>query len=188
MRPVFPWAFCHAMLAIWMTMTMSVAALAEGNLQLFEQEIEAGLLYNFLKYTQWPAAHDAGASDNVVVCLFGGDPFAGHLQPMAGRTVNRHRIEIRTVNRPEDMDACSLLYIDAGRKSDWPQLARSLAEKEILTVGDFDAFAQSGGMIEFTKIEDRIGVKINIDAVIAAHLTVQDRLLRLASLVHTSPD
>ncbi|HEX3755838.1 MAG TPA: YfiR family protein [Rhizomicrobium sp.] len=187
MRSAFRWGFCHAALAVWLA-AMSVAVSAEENLQLFEQEIEAGLLYNFLKYTNWPAEHNDETRGNMVVCLFGGDPFGGHLQSMAGRTVNQHSIEIRIVNRPENMNGCSLLYIDAGRKSDWPQLAHGLNEKQILTVGNFDAFARSGGMIEFTKIEDRIGVKINLDAVTAAHLTVQDRLLRLASLVHASPD
>lgn len=187
MGPASRRGFGHAILAVWLAM-LTGSASAEENLQLFEQEIEAGLLYNFLKYTNWPAEHDAQPGGNVVVCLFGSDPFGGHLQPMAGRTVNRHSIEIRIVNGPEDVNGCSLLYIDAGRKSDWPQLAHRLNEKEILTVGNFDAFARSGGMIEFTKIEDRIGVKINLDAVTAAHLTVQDRLLRLASLVHASSD
>lgn len=158
-------------------------AYGQDNIRLVEQEIKAGLLYNFLKYTQWPAEH---ANREAVVCLIGGDPFGGRLQPLAGRTVNQHNIEIRNLANTQEIDACSLLYVHANLKPNWPQLQKALAGKDVLTVSDFDGFAQSGGMIEFTKNDNRIGVKINVDAVTAAHLTVQSRLLRLASTVHTA--
>ncbi len=175
----------RAFLALLFAIGFSVSALADDNVQLVEQEIKAGLLYNFLKYTQWPETHAQGAG-NVVVCLLGGDPFDGHLQPMAGRTVNQHAIEIRSLHNAQDASACSLLFVHANERPNWPQLQKTLAGKDVLTVSDFDGFAASGGMIEFIHADNRIGIKINVDAVNAAHLTVQDRLLKLASAVHTA--
>jgi hypothetical protein len=175
-----------ALLALLLAAALLTPAYAEENVQLVEQEIKAGLLYNFLKYTQWPPEHAQQANGDAVVCLFGGDPFNGHLQPMAGRTVNQHGIEIRNVHTLQEIDACSLLYIHADEKANWPQLQKALAGKDVLTVSDFGGFAESGGMIEFTRVDNRIGVKINVDAVTAAHLAVQGRLLRLASTVHTA--
>jgi hypothetical protein len=169
-----------------MTLLLAASVLSpaygEDNVRLVEQEIKAGLLYNFLKYTQWPAEH---ANRGAVVCLIGGDSFGGHLQPMAGRTVNQHSIEIRNLETLQDVDACSLLYVHASEEPNWPRLLKALAGKDVLTVGDFDGFAERGGMIEFTRNDNRIGVKINVDAVTAAHLSVQSRLLRLASTVHS---
>jgi hypothetical protein len=173
----------RAIVALLFAAAFLTPAYGEENVQLVEQEIKAGLLYNFLKYTQWPAER---ANGNAVVCLFGGDPFNGRLQPMTGRTVNQHGIEIRNVHSVQETDACSLLYIHANEKPNWPQLRKALAEKVVLTVSDIDGFAESGGMIEFTRTDNRIGVKINVDAVTAAHLAVQARLLRLASTVHTA--
>lgn len=158
-------------------------AYGEDNVRLVEQEIKAGLLYNFLKYTQWPTEH---VNHGAVVCLIGGDPFGGHLQPMAGRTVNQHSIEIRNLQNIQDVGACSLLYIHENQKPYWSQLQKALAGKDVLTVSDFDGFAESGGMIEFARNDNRISVKINVDAVTAAHLTVESRLLRLARTVHTA--
>jgi YfiR/HmsC-like len=154
---------------------------AEENVQLVEQKIKAGLIYNFLKYTQWPQGSPRQAGTTIVVCLFGGDPFDGNLQPMAGRTVNQRSIEIREIGSAADAPACAMLVLNGGRKADWAQLKGALAGKDILTVSDFDGFAESGGMIEFTRIDSRIGVKINTDAVTATHLAVEDRLLKLAS-------
>jgi hypothetical protein len=87
------------------------------------------------------------------------------------------------VTTAADIGVCSLLFIHADQKPNWPELQRTLAGKSVLTVSDFEGFAVSGGMIEFTQLDSRIGVLINTEAVTAAHLEVQDRLLKLARTV-----
>jgi hypothetical protein len=162
-------------------MGLAPVAHAQESIQLVEQEIKAGLLYNFMKYTDWPSDGPPELSAPMVVCLFGGDPFRGRLQPMVGRTVNQHVIELRQLQAIDELGMCSLVFVHADAKSQWPQLRMALAEKAMLTVSDFPGFADSGGMIEFTRIKNRIGVKIGAGAVMAAHLEVQDRLQRLVN-------
>jgi hypothetical protein len=165
--------------ALALAIALTAPGYAAENLQLIEQQIKAGLLYNFLKYTQWPAEH-LRAGGPIQVCLFGGDPFDGRLQPMAGRTVNEHVIEIKIIRAPTEIGDCSLLFVHAGQAPNWPELQKTLNGKSVLTVADFPDFAMAGGMIEFTRVANRIGVTINTDAINAANLQVEDRLLRLA--------
>ena len=160
---------------------LMLPAYAAERLQLVEQQIEAGLIYNFLRYTQWPAGSAGSTAAPIVVCLLGGDPFAGHLQPMAGRTVNQRVIEIRNLRTIDETQVCALLFVNAAEMPRWPELRAALATKPMLTVSNFEGFADSGGMIEFTRINNRVGVKINTEAVTAARLQVEDRLLRLAA-------
>ena len=160
---------------------------AVAQVQLIEQKIKAGLLYNFLRYTEWPAEH-LTAEAPVVVCLLGGDLFDGNLQPMAGRTVNQHAIEIRKIAPSGAVDACSMVVIHASQSPNWPELRKALAGKSAVTVSDFDGFAEAGGMIEFARVANRVTVKINPDAMNAARLNVDDRLLKLASAVRTAPE
>ena len=96
-----------------------------NNLQLAEQEIKAGLLYNFLKYTDWPPER-IGATSSIVVCIFGDDPFGGYLQPMAGRTVNQRTIVLRTIHAPSEAAMCQLLFINANEKDRWPKWRNAL--------------------------------------------------------------
>jgi hypothetical protein len=153
--------------------------LASEPIQLVEQKIKAGLLYNFLKYTQWPAPVTPG----VVVCLMGGDPFDGALTPMAGRTVNERTIAVRTLDDIGQAHDCAMLIVNADSKDSWPVWRAALSKKPVLTVSDLDGFAAQGGMIEFARTDNRIGVMINLGAVTAAHLRVEDRLLKLATVV-----
>lgn len=155
---------------------------AAGNLQLHEQEIKAGLLYNFLKYTDW--IPEKTNNTPITVCIFGDDPFDGYLNPMAGRTVNQREITLRTVRSIQETATCHLLFINANEKSRWPQIVKFLAGKNVLTVSDFSGFADAGGMIEFGHKNEHISAEINLDAVNNAQLQVQDRLLKLVTVVH----
>ena len=159
-------------------------ATAGDNLQLHEQEIKAGLLYNFLKYTEWPDA-SFSRSASVTVCVFAGDPFEDNIRPMEGRTVNQRDIAVRRISGVRDAEGCHLLFIHAGEKKRWPDLREFLSGKNILTVSDFSTFTSSGGMIEFGRKGSRIDASLNIDAVNAAGLHVEERLLRLVTLVHS---
>jgi hypothetical protein len=172
-------------LAVTAAAVFTASGHAEEGVQLIEQKIKAGLIYNFLKYTQWPQG-SRQTTGPVVVCMLGGDTFDGHLQPMAGRTVNERTIELREVGSAADAAPCALLIVHAARRAAWPQLKAALANQSIMTVSDFDGFAAEGGMIEFTHIDNRVGVAINAEAVAATHIVVQDRLLKLASAVRSS--
>jgi len=179
----------HRMSLIGLIIASAIAlpVYAAETLQLVEQQIKAGLVYNFLKYTEWPADRMPAPGDAVVVCLLGGDPFGGYLQPLAGRTVNQQVIGIKSVPTVTEAQSCSLLIVHSNQQANWPDMQRMLAGKSVLTVSDMPGFAGSGGMIEFTRTNNRIGVTINTDTVTAAHLMVQDRLLRLARTVSREP-
>lgn len=157
-------------------------ARGQESVRLVEQDIKAGLLYNFLRYTQWPPSRPEQA---MVVCIYGRDPFSGRLGPMAGRTVNQRPIEVRSIRDEAEIGSCSLLFLNAEERAAWPHLRGYLSRRNVLTVSDYEGFARSGGMIEFTRVNSRIGVRLNVGAAQAANLQVQDRLLRLASLVRT---
>ncbi|QGZ93421.1 YfiR family protein [Terricaulis silvestris] len=174
-----------AALAIVAVSAVGDACAQQTSVRLAEQDIKAGLLYNFLRYTEWPQPTASGAA--MVVCIYGRDPFSGRLASMSGRTVNQRTIEVRVLREAAQANACSLLFVSADERSNWPRLRSQLGERGVLTVSDYDGFARSGGMIEFTRINNRIGVRVNIEAAEAANLSVQDRLLRLARVVRTAP-
>lgn len=172
---------CHILLGTLLCTLLTSPPLAGASLELNEQKIKAGLLYNFLKYTQWPES--SFTSSAVTVCIFGDDPFEGNLDAMRDRTVNRREISIRQSRDMEDMRNCHMIFVNAREKSRWPRLRQFLSGKSILTVSDYPAFASSGGMIEFGRHGSRVGASLNAQAVAAAGLRVEERLLRLVTVL-----
>jgi len=168
------------LLAFWLFIALLPQFSYAAGLELQEQEIKAGLLYNFIKYTDWPAEKMSGQA--ITVCIFGSDPFDGRLKPMDGRTVNQHEISLRAIHSIADSKDCHLIYVNGDEKNSWPKLQEFLAGKPVLTISDFDGFAQSGGMIEFGHKDNHINAELNKEALSGASLHVQDRLLKLVTI------
>ena len=68
-------------------------------------------------------------------------------------------------------------------RPNWPKIAVALRGQPVLTVAEFDGFVVGGGMIHLAKNpENKIRLRINLDAVRAASLTVSGKLLRVAEI------
>lgn len=150
---------------------------AEKSLHLQEKEIQAGLLYNFIKYTQWPEAKTKEAA--ILICIIGNDPFDGQLAPLGKRTVNRHSIRIENRNDMGSATECHVAVIGGNS----PDLRELSAQNHILTVSTEEGFSKHGGMIEFGRSGQRISVMLNTAMVQQAGLDVASRLLKLVTIV-----
>jgi hypothetical protein len=166
---------CVLVLAGWIVGAHT--ALAQDSARLAEQDVKAGLVYHFLRYTEWPDGDDGP----MVVCTFGRVVLGGRLEPMEGRTVNHRRIEVRGATA-ETLQDCAVVVVDAEARALWPDLRARLNGVDVLTVSDFDGFAAAGGMVEFARVNRRIDLRINVRALNEAGLVVQDRMLRLAGV------
>ena len=58
-----------------------------------------------------------------------------------------------------------------------------MAHKSILTVSDIPRFANYGGMVELAKDQSRLRLKINLERVKQADITIAAPVLSLATLV-----
>ncbi len=176
-----------ALVAVIFLIPLGSFAEEQSQMQLSEQKIEAGLIYNFLKNTEWPPGKMGPPSSPLVVCILGtDDPFNGYLQPIESRTVNQRTIKLRHISNTEETGGCHMLFIGSDEQAQWPALHTFLAQKSVLTVGDFDGFSSSGGMIEFGTENDHIQIWLNVEAVSLSHLHIFDSLRRLAKTTHPS--
>jgi hypothetical protein len=62
----------------------------------------------------------------------------------------------------------------------------ALQNRATLTVGDADTFLDQGGMIQFYSQDNRVRLRINLDAATAAGLTLSSKLLRPAQVITTA--
>lgn len=154
---------------------------ASTPLQLNEQKVKAGLIYNFIKYSHWPEGVFSGPEQPFQICLVGGDAFDGALDPMQGRTAQKRIISIKRVSRPEMIYGCHVAFIHRNQKSNLSPLLETAKFQHILTVSDIDNFSALGGMVEFSNPRDRrVHLYLNHGAINEAGLQVGDQLVKLA--------
>lgn len=151
-------------------------ALAQGS---SEPAVKAGFVYNFAKFTEWPATVGS-AQAPTALCLVGGDPLNAVTTLLDGRMLQGRALVVRRNVRSEDLKSCPIVYItdvDERRQADALRAVRGLP---VLTIGDAEGFADAGGMIGLVAADDRIQFEVNLEAVQRGGLRIQSQLLSLA--------
>jgi hypothetical protein len=153
-----------------------------------EYDVKAVLMFNFTQFVEWPPAAFAGEDAPLVIGVLGRDPFGKTLDDVVRHETHGHRpIEVVRFATLEAVRDCHMLFISESESADLPRIFAALRQRPILTVGDFEGFALRGGMMRFKKTpEGKIQLRINLDAVKAAHLSVSAKLLRIAEIVRTT--
>ncbi|MEW6292116.1 MAG: YfiR family protein [Pseudomonadota bacterium] len=142
--------------------------------------IKAGFAYNFVKFTEWPAA---AAGGSLRLCALERNPLDGQFALLQGRHVNNRPIEVRLRVSGGELASCHLLFLagDDGERSD--AALKAVAGLPVLTVSDQPGFAQRGGMIELHEREGRMRFEVNLAAAQSVGLRLSSQMLKLASKV-----
>ena len=155
--------------------------------QVPEYQLKAAFLFNFLQFVEWPADAFAAADSPVVLGVLGDDPFGEPLDLLVqDAAVNGRRIVIRRYQRSDEIEVCHLLFVNLRNSARLKAVIAALNGRAILTVGDAEGFLEQGGMIQFVMQDNRIRLRINLDAATSAHLTLSSKLLRPAQIVTTA--
>jgi hypothetical protein len=151
---------------------------------LTKYQIEAVFLYNFAKYVDWPAAAFSEAAAPLTIGVLGTDPFGDNLQhAVEGKTIKGRPFVLRHLTVDSDLRCCQILFISHSAAADMEKILERAAALPILTVGEDDAFAQNGGIIDFVLKDAKVRLEIDLPAARQAGLTISSRLLAVADTV-----
>lgn len=172
---------------------LALAAAAPGRAQAppapTEYQVKAVFLFNFSQFVDWPPAAFADGRSPLVIGVLGRDPFGAMLDEIvSGETVNGRPLAVRRYESVEQVDACHILFIDRSRDPLLDADLAALKGRSILTVGDFEGFAQRGGIVRFATVGNKIRLRVNLAAAQQAKLTISSKLLRPAEIVQPGGD
>ena len=146
-----------------------------------EYQLKAVFLYHFVQFTEWPTNAFSSTNSPVVIGVLGDDPFGRLLEEtVRDETPNGRRVTVQRYRRAEDIKECHVLFISRSETKRLGEILAGLGGRTILTVGEAETFAESGGMIGFVVEKNKIRFKINAEAARRANLTLSSKLLRLA--------
>lgn len=148
-----------------------------------ESKLKAALVYKISAYVSWPQDIHSGAEQlSFNVCGLGETALDGALESLSGRETKGRAIRYRNVAAEQLADAdCHLLFVPPDQ--DLAAALEYIADRAILTIGEEQDFALSGGMIELHRRQNRFGFRINRRAASRAGLVIAAPLLELATLV-----
>ena len=150
-----------------------------------EYELKAAFLYNFVKFTEWPAEESGKGDAPFIIGVLGKDPFGAALDKLIeGETIHDKKIVARRFPRMDAAAANShVLFISASEEQNLTAILKHLDGQAVLTVSEITNFAQRGGIIDLKKENNRIVFEINLLTARRAGLAMNAQLLKLAKVV-----
>lgn len=153
-----------------------------------EHQIKAVFLFNFTQFVEWPEAAFPTPDGPFVIGIIGRDPFGTYLdETVQGEKLGDHPLVVKRIQSPDEAVNCHILFVNASDKADVKLILEKVKDKPVLTVGDVPNFATQGGMIAFLKEDNKIRIRINLEATKKANVTISSKLLNLADIVETQP-
>jgi hypothetical protein len=150
--------------------------------QMSEARLKAEFLFNFAKFTEWPEDVLSPTSP-IVLCVTDAEVGTALDAVVTGRLLNQHPLIVSRVKIDDSLRPCVILYAGKLDRRRIVQMTVSLGGASVLTVGDAEAFVQSGGMIGFFEADGRIRFAINPEAVERRRMKLSAQLLKLAKIV-----
>lgn len=176
-------AVSHAVVVVFIS-AWALTPLSAQRPTFNERDVKAVFLLNFAQFVEWPAEAFAESTSPIVIGILGEDPFGRVLDDVVqGEVVKNRRLTVERFQHVDEVDTCHILFISSSETQRYEQILAALQRRSILTVGDREGFAASGGMIRFVTEQNRIRFRVNVAAIKAARLVVSSRLLRAAEIV-----
>lgn len=147
-----------------------------------EPALKAAFIYNFAKFTEWPADVMTTAAP-LHLCVLG-DPAIGDAleRVVQGRTLAGHSIEVsRAESAGPPRAGCHILYVSGVTAEQAAKVVVSLRDAPVLTISDVSGFTQLGGIAQFFFKHGQLRFSVQVEAARRARLQISSRLLALAT-------
>lgn len=144
-------------------------------------EIHAAMLYNFIKYVQWPNEADGG---EFVVGVIGDENVFNTLKSWYdGKPKGTKKYVIKKLASPDEANSCQVVYVGRSKNKDFDVIKTSVTGKSILTITDGNGMGEKGSCINFKVVDGKLKFELNQATVSSSNLKVSTQLSSMAILI-----
>ncbi len=144
-------------------------------------EIHAAMVFNFIKYVQWPDENGAG---DFVVGVLGDDKVFETLQKWYdGKPKGNKKYVIKKLNGASESSVCQVVYVGKSRSKDFDTIKESTTGRSVLTVTDGNGLGQKGSCINFKVVDGKLKFELNQGTVASSNLKIASQLTSMAILL-----
>lgn len=144
-------------------------------------EVHAAMLYNFIKYVQWPNEAEGG---EFVVGVMGEDDVFNTLKTWYdGKPKGSKKYVIKKLASAAEAATCQVVYLGRGKSKEFENIKNSVSGKSILTITDGNGLGQKGSCINFKVVDGKLKFELNQATVNSSNLKVSGQLSSMAIMI-----
>jgi hypothetical protein len=144
-------------------------------------EVYSMLVFNFVKYVQWP---DHDKSGEFVIAVIGNDEIYNTLNTWyGGKAKGSKTYVIKKFKNAAEMTDCQVVFIDKGKSSEFDAINAKVKGKGTLVVTDRNGLGAKGSCINFKTVDEKLRFELNQQAIEASNLKVSSALTSMAIVI-----
>ena len=160
-------------------MMMGSAAFAQEQRPMYE--VYSMMVFNFVKYVQWPANDN---SKEFVIGVVGSNDIYTTLNTWyAGKAKGTKTYVIKKFNSAAEVTDCQVIFIDRSKSGEFDAVNNKVKGKGTLVVTDRNGLGSKGSCINFKTVDDKLRFELNQQAMEASNLKVAGALSSMAILI-----
>jgi hypothetical protein len=144
-------------------------------------EIHAAMLYNFIKYVQWPNESEGG--EFIVGVLGDENVFNTLKQWYDGKPKGSKKYSIKKLASAAETADCQVVYVGKAKSREFENIKTTISGKSVLTITDGNGLGQKGSCINFKVIDGKLKFELNQGVVTSANLKVSSQLTSMAIVI-----
>ena len=145
-----------------------------------EYRVKSALVLNFARFTDWPAGALGGEDMPFNICVMGEAHLAKDFESLEGKHTGARPVVVTMDASLEQSSTCHVIFVAGTNREKLPRLFSAVYGRPILTIGEMNAFTDSGGMVNFVNVNGRLKFIVNLKNVHASKMNMSARLLKLA--------
>ncbi|MCS6973784.1 MAG: YfiR family protein [Cyclobacteriaceae bacterium] len=144
-------------------------------------EVYSMMVFNFIKYVQWPDHSEGG--EFVIGVIGNADVYNTLSTWYGGKPRGNKTYVIKKFNSAADVTDCHVVFIDKSKSSEFEAVNTKVKGKGTLVITDKAGLGEKGSAINFRFVDDKLKFELNQKAVEAANLKVAGSLTSMAILI-----
>lgn len=178
--------FSHILIVFLLCSIVTGVEPADSDIEIpVEYQVKAAFIVNFIKFVDWSEAAFIDSKSPVTISILGDTFLTPALKAIEDVPVKGRHLSIHPIKTLMDLKSSHILFISASEKHQIKEILQSVNGTSVLTVGEFEGFCDTGGIINFILVDNKVHFEINPDAAHKANLVISSKLLRLATIVRT---
>ncbi|MFZ6012233.1 MAG: YfiR family protein [Bacteroidota bacterium] len=144
-------------------------------------EIHAAMLFNFVKYIQWPNEGDGG---DFVLGVMGDEEVFNTLKTWYdGKPKGTKKYVVKKLASAEEAAGCAVVYLGKSKNREFEGIKTAITGKPVLTITDSANLGQKGSHINFKVQDGKLKFELNQASVTSSNLKVSSQLASMAILI-----